>query len=166
MKIKPTKRFEWSRGFTFIELLITMLIMTIVFTFGYANYRDFSRKQEIEGAQRLLKSDLRLAQKQASTGHKPSGSACDDPEDLSGYKVESTSSTAYRISAVCSGGEITTKNVYLTQGYSNIVVSSFSVTFNVLAQGTNLASDLQIDLSQTVGLLTRMIVISPEGTIN
>ena len=58
-------------GFTLIELMVVMLIMSLLFGLGFANFRDFQRRQILEGAVRAVKGDLRYAQELALAGRKP-----------------------------------------------------------------------------------------------
>ena len=66
--LKPKKS-----GFTLIEILVSMTIIGFLFSFGYASFRDFSRRQALAGVVKQVQGDLRLAQQKALSGEKPSG---------------------------------------------------------------------------------------------
>ena len=83
------RRLFWnSSGYTLVELTIVVMIMAILFTVGYGNYRSYQRRQYLETAVRQVVSDLRLSQEYALSGRKPVdplGNAC-ETSTLSGYR--------------------------------------------------------------------------------
>ncbi len=128
------------KGFTIIELLIAMVIMSLVFTVGFANLRQFASRQKIEGAVREIKADLRLAQQEAVAGKKPAGPECDSAtgETLVGYEFRYEGPTSYSIYAVCTNGNVEIKTVDLSQKYPDVEISSFTnFTFEVLSNGVS-----------------------------
>ena len=46
-----------SKGYTLIEILVVISIMAILFTVGFAGYRDFSRRQVLLGAVNQIQGD-------------------------------------------------------------------------------------------------------------
>ena len=63
---KPLKCF----GFTFIELLVVISIVTLLSVVVVANYRTFSSKRTVRNVAEELKGYLVLAQKSAQAGKK------------------------------------------------------------------------------------------------
>jgi len=151
-------------GYTLIEILVGMTIISLIFSVGYASYRDFARRQALEGSARRLEADLRLAQEQALAGKKPSTIACTGGELLIGYDFYAETATTYKIQANCSGGLVDVKTVEIAE---EITLSSSPnrFTFKVLGRGTDLSTAADITLTQTATGNTFGITVSPEGEI-
>jgi len=101
-------RIDSSKGFTFVEMMVVMMIMAILFGAGYANYRAFSRGKAIESVAEEVASDIKLTKELASSGKKE----CNDnlTEVLNGYRfIVSMDSDTYRIETVCSASNRTIK---------------------------------------------------------
>ncbi|MFV1917387.1 MAG: Tfp pilus assembly protein FimT/FimU [Patescibacteria group bacterium] len=156
------------RGFTLIELLIVMATMALLFSFGFANYRGFARRQMVQSAARQIKADIRLAQTQALSGVKPTGCV-----GLNGYNFDpDLINQSYEIIPNCiSGSPGAIKTVSLpsdiamnidpicyavpaSEPFSCAVLGCGSscqlVLFNVVGQGTNVPSGSNVTI--TVGL--------------
>lgn len=157
-------------GYTLIEILVALSIAGILFTSGFASFRDFSRRQLLAGSLRSLKGDLRLAQGYAFIGKKPPGGNCDDPSLLDGYRFFVFSSTRYIIRAYCSppGGQIDVKVVDLP---SDVTIANAPpnpinpITFKSLGEGTNLSVDTIIRLTQTSTGKTADVIVTQGGEI-
>lgn len=147
-----------QKGYTLIELIVGITIISIVFTIGYASFREFSRRQALTGITKTIKGDLRLAQQLALTGEKPSTGSC---TTLEGYTF-TPSSDSYILVANCSNGDITIKTILLKD---EIVLTGSSVQFKVLGQGTDLSSDVTLNLSSSVAGTSADIVIGTGGEI-
>jgi prepilin-type N-terminal cleavage/methylation domain-containing protein len=135
------------RGYTLIEVLVSLTIIGLLFGFGYANFRDFSRRQAVVAAGRMVVGDLRLAQQKALSGEKPDGCL----GSLETYDFERVDQSNYKILAACSGGRVAVKDQAMP---SDIFISSFSpptISFKVLGRGTNVPADADaiITLTQT-----------------
>src|SRR5512135_1934557 len=96
------KNALFQSGFTFIELLLAIVIMALIFGVGFANYRGFQQRQQLTAAARAFKADLRYTQEQALAGTKPVGCVI-----LDSYRLSWVSSTSYDISALCDAGAAT-----------------------------------------------------------
>lgn len=151
-----TKSFK---GYTLIELLIVITITSIIFGVGIAGYREFSRRQSLTGVLKKTKADLRLAQQLAITGQKPTDVTC---PILNGYTFTRNSASSYQIIASCSNGNTVIKDVDMP---SDTTISAGSVTFKVLAQGTNISAPLTFTIANTANNATGTVVVGTGGDI-
>jgi len=153
-------------GFTLIELLVVMTIIGILFGIGVAQYTQFNRRQVLEQAAQELKNNLRWAQTKATNGEKPFGCTVLDGYGVSFFSGGSNPDT-YEIRAVCGGieqGETKTFSLPSVIKF-NPLPSPSSLLFKVLAQGTDLNSDLTINLVFTGTSLQKSVGVSKNGKI-
>ncbi len=156
-----------NKGYTLIEVLVVISIMAILFTVGYAGYREFSRRQVLIGAVNQVQGDLRKAQQLALSGVKPNDPKCNSPELLNGYIfVIDSSGTAYSIQSSCTGGNVQSEDlVNLPLGIS-ISISSGPLMFKVIGSGTNISNeDTVLTVSQGATGDSRTITIGSGGDI-
>ena len=130
-------------GFTLVELLVTITIITLVFSIGLAQYNRFNRRQILVRAKDQLISDLRLTQSKALSGEKPVD--CNSTP-LLGQKLDFTSNSNYQIIAVCSSDIVVKSGISLPQGVIK-QAGPDEVFFKVLSQGTDISGTAQIILS-------------------
>ncbi|MBI4029221.1 MAG: prepilin-type N-terminal cleavage/methylation domain-containing protein [Candidatus Blackburnbacteria bacterium] len=144
-------------GYTLLEVLIVLVIITTLFFGGYTAYREFSRRQALQNFYKELVVSSALAREKALSGEKPSG--CNG--NLVGYQMSFDSST-YSISAVCNSVvSVTTYSIP-----SGIVVSGFTnYTYKVLGKGTTLTDSLSVTLTQSSTGKTINATISREGVM-
>ncbi|MFC1649735.1 Tfp pilus assembly protein FimT/FimU [Patescibacteria group bacterium] len=155
-------RSRLQYGFTFIEILVAMGIMIMVFTLGVGSYREFARRQQINSASRDIKADLRHAQQEAIVGKKPNHIDCSN-SDLIGYRVHYIDNTSYEIIADCVDGPVSVKTKQYSPD-SDIEISPFpDFTFNALAKGVSSSQTIQIT-QVSVGV-SRDIQIDQYGEI-
>lgn len=117
------------RGFTLIEVLVTLSIAMLLTGGGIAAFIRFNDRQSVQTAARQLQTVLRSAQVKARAGETPSG--CDR---LTGYRVQTTASNSQVVlSAVCTNGVIT----HTVSNLPNNVISegSYAITFANLYGG-------------------------------
>ena len=157
-------------GYTLIEILVAITIVGLLFGVGYVNFRDFSRREAIAGAGKLLQGDLRLSQQMALSGQKPQDVSCNTPNLLNGYDFHIVSASEYTIKANCSGGVVTTvaKDVILPSDITfSPIPSPNPVMFKVLGQGTNIpsGSTVTVALIQSQTSNTYSIKIGSGGDI-
>ncbi len=152
------------KGYTFVEVLVSLTIVGLLFSFGFANFRDYSRRQALAGVARNLKGELRLAQSKASAGEKPA--AC-SASILSTYSFQIINSTSYKITADCSGGiNVDIKTVSFPEGVT-MSPASGTVSFKVLGQGTNIIAggSVVITLTQVGTNNTSLVTVASGGEI-
>jgi prepilin-type N-terminal cleavage/methylation domain-containing protein len=158
----PNLKYQKSKGkndsgYTLIEILVALTIIGLLFSFGYVSFRDFSRRQAVSSAAKMVEGDLRLTQADAITGQKPDG--CNTT--LESYSFNVRSSSRYTIEANCAATPIIVKDVNLPSG---ITISPLPglLKFKVLSQGTNIgAGNWVLTLTQTgTGNIAKVIVTS------
>lgn len=148
------------KGFTLIELLIVLTVLGLLFSFGFVNFRDYSRRQHLEGVATTLKGDLRLAQGKALSGEIPAGCL-----NLSGYDFRIRSANSYRLFANCDIDRVI-KNVTLPVDIT-VSPNPTTITFKVLGNGTSLAegTEVQIVLTQIQTGQTARVWVTSGGEI-
>ncbi len=60
-------QYPVSRGFTLVELMIVVALMGIMAAIAAPNYRDYMTQNRLNGAARLVMTDLMYARSQAAT---------------------------------------------------------------------------------------------------
>jgi prepilin-type N-terminal cleavage/methylation domain-containing protein len=80
----PRRLYQIQFGYTMIELMVVMLIITTVTVIGLAGYNRFNDAQRVKQAALTLKNNLRLAQNNAFSSLKPNDPQC---KVLNSYKV-------------------------------------------------------------------------------
>lgn len=163
-------RLNSEKGYTLIEILVTLTIIGLLFGVGYINFRDFSRRETIAGAGKLLQGDLRLAQQMALSGQKPQDVSCNSPNLLNGYDFSVVSPSEYTIKADCSGGVVSTlaKDVNLPSDITfSPIPSPNPVVFKVLGHGTNIpsGSTVSVTLIQSQTSNTFVVNVGSGGDI-
>lgn len=150
-----------EHAYTLIEILVSLTIVGLIFGVGYISFREFARRQALVGAARSLRGDLRLAQEQALAGKKPIGCTV-----LDGYRFSAASGSVYSIMAGCSNGNfsIGKDSVPFPSGVSMNPVPG-NILFKVLGQGTDLASDVEVNLVQEATGNTLKVTITTGGEI-
>ncbi|KKR90387.1 hypothetical protein A2434_00625 [Candidatus Woesebacteria bacterium RIFOXYC1_FULL_41_14] len=154
------------KAYTLIEILVVLTIVGVLFTIGYVGYRDFGRRQALAGVAKTIQGDLRKAQQSAMSGIKPTGFACANPQTLVGYFFQVASQTSYTIGASCSGGNINTDSVLITDGITISTPSPNPLLFKILGAGTNIPpGGASIVLTQTATGKTLTVSIGPGGDV-
>ncbi|KKR30707.1 hypothetical protein A2715_01665 [Candidatus Woesebacteria bacterium RIFCSPHIGHO2_01_FULL_39_32] len=161
-----------NHGFTFIELLIVIVVMALLFSVGYAGYREFQARQGIINVTRKIKADLRLAQEYALSQRK----LCAANDFLLGYEFVA-SSTSYEIRAYCDRSlpgpdyTVSVKIENLPTGFSLIRIPVNTVPrFNVLGRGVYISlppntPSMTIRVRETSSGAYKDIIIKSSGEI-
>ena len=162
------KHFLINSGYTLIELLVGLSVIGLIFSFGYVNFRDFSRRQALDSAARDLKGQLRFTQERALSGQKPPNSNCDSPNRLDGYNFNIASNSNYTVEAQCSGGVAVIRNINLSENVTISIPSPNPILFKVLGQGNNIpdGTSITLTLTQVESGNTQDITIGSGGEIN
>ncbi len=157
---KPASK-NIEHAYTLIEILVSLTIVSLIFGVGYISFREFSRRQALAGAARSLRGDLRLAQEQALAGKKPIGCTV-----LGGYRFSTASESVYSIMAGCSNGDfsIGKDSVSFPSGVAMSPIPG-NILFKVLGQGTDLGSDVEVNLVQETTGNTIKVTITTGGVI-
>ena len=155
-----------KKGYTLIEILVSLTIIGAIFGFGYASFRDFSRRQAVADAAKLIQGDLRFAQENAMAGQKPAG--CNTT--LDSYSFNRLSSTRYTIDANCGAATVTVKDVNVSFGITLSTPSPNPIKFNVLGRGTNVdgsggSENWELILTQEVTTNSVTVIVTPGGEI-
>ncbi len=152
----------YYNGFTLIELLIVLAIMMTLFGVGFANYRGYSQRKQIDAIAESIASDLQLAQEYASSGTRPSGFNCEPPETFSGFVYSKVfGQPTYQLRARCSNDTYSNpvKAVTIPTGYFLGGVNE--IQFLSLGKGVNPAGTINVS---RVGQM-RSIIVTSTGEI-
>lgn len=152
-----------KKGYTLIEILVSLTIISLIFYFGFVNFRDFSRRQTLESEARMLKTKIRAVQQLSLSGERPSGITCRAPAVINGYLLKFYE-RYYEIKALCGENESLVERVDLSSG---ILLSSTSPTllYKSVGDGTNLTSDLVLTLTQEQTGNRIFIVVEKTGEV-
>jgi prepilin-type N-terminal cleavage/methylation domain-containing protein len=156
-----------KNGYTLIEILVGLTIIGIIFGVGYVGFRDFSRRQLLQTASRMIKSDLRLAQSKALAGEKPNDARCTGTEVLNAYEFIIVDSDTYRVNAKCSGGDVEIKVHELGSDDMTMTSATNPIIFKVLGHGTNIPNPTEIiSITQISTGRIVSVTVSQGGEIN
>ena len=147
------------KGYTLVEILVVVSIIGLLFSFGFVNFREYSRRQQLKNAATALSGNLRMAQEKALSGEVPAGCV-----GLKSYGVK-INATDYRILARCAS-DIQIGRVNLVAVTAAAVPQS-TVSFKVLGSGTDIpvGSQMVITLTQTETGQTTTVTVTPGGEI-
>ena len=159
--------YQNQGGYTLIEILTVLTIIGMLFGVGYANFRGFSQRQVVLDTNRTIQGDLRLAQQMALSGQLPDDPKCTTPNTLNGYDFKVYSTTEYKIEANCTGGVVTSKDVFSSSGILFSAPSPNPITFKILGNGTNIvsSSNAAIVITQTGTTNKSTVTVSSGGGI-
>jgi Tfp pilus assembly protein FimT len=127
-----------------IELLIAVVTMALMFTVGFANYRDFQTRQVLKGAVEKVKGDLRFAQQLSLAGRKPVGCVV-----LNSYTFKYVSDTKYQIIANCSDNDYQVGSEYdISERFGDVKIQNnfVDVVFRILGRGVISNSTIILEL--------------------
>lgn len=118
------------QGFTLIELMIVITLMTLLFGGGVASYRRLERRQSLNNVCNKIKEMALTAQKRARVGDRPTGCT-----RLNSYRVRlsSASPANVRLEAICSNTTLTIEDYPV---HARFALTTFgTMTFKVLQGG-------------------------------
>ncbi len=156
-----------KKGYTLIEVLISLTILGIFFGFGYANFRDYSRRKALEGVVEGVKSELRFTQSKAIAGEKPDNPNCQGINILDSYSFVIVDTNTYSIRANCSGGVVSIKDSEVLDEGVSMSSTLATISFKVLGKGTNIpeGETVVITFTQSKTNDTRTLTVTSGGEI-
>lgn len=164
-------KFRAWRGYTLVEILIGLTILSLMFVGGYTAYREFVRRQLLNNTAGEIKLNLNLARQKSLASERPSAGECNNK--FLGYTV-TFAATAYTISPDC---DVTDPGIlspyvktYTLPGFVTLTVSGTAVPnrilFKVLGGGADVAaSGAVITLRHTEVGNVKTLTVSTSGVI-
>lgn len=143
------------RGFTIVELLIIISIISVLVLFGFSAFTKAQERQQVQQAKEQIYTILQGAQKAAYVGDK------DCSGTLLGIDV-TFSGSDIRTRALCSGGN----GALVTSTVANVTFTNNpQIEFNPLSQGVNLGAAASRNLNYTLNGVNYRFTIYSTGTI-
>ena len=128
------------RGFTLIEIIVSVTILLLLSGLFIANYTGFNSSQTVRQAASDVIANLLAVRTMASAGIKPAG--CDT---LVGYTVKFPDPATYTAQALCQVGEIPEITTYtLPTGVKFPSPLPASITFYALNRGASADQTISI----------------------
>jgi prepilin-type N-terminal cleavage/methylation domain-containing protein len=154
--------FNQKKGYTIVEILISMAIIGTIFTLGYVGFRDFSRRQILSAAQSMIIDDLHLAREQAIAGKKPA----DCTGSLNGYSFQ-VLTDGYEVVADCSISDAAIKQVSLSEGLTLDLPTPNPIIFKPIGVGTNVdkTAEAIITINQVITQNKSYVSVSSTGEV-
>lgn len=149
-----------SRGFTFIELLVSVSILLLLAGLLVAGYNGFNSSQQVTQAAATVRNNLRAIRTAASSGVKPVG--CDT---LVGYMVNFSDNSSYASSVICSSGAVQNGSIISSYSLPNgihFVPVPQTIIFYPIDRGASIAESIVIKGSSK----TETISVSISGIID
>lgn len=113
-------------GFTLIEILVSISIVSLLTGLTIAGYGTFNKKQTVKTAAYQLASNLRLAQQKAISGEKPSGCT----GNLQSWQINITANNYSQV-VVCINPDFST-TINTTVFPTNVTSSTGTITFSAM----------------------------------
>ncbi len=160
--IVSTHMDKSKNGFTLIELIVVIFIITLFAGMSLANYGRFNEEKKLDEEVKKLSATLYLARSKASA-------ADADPaicSDFKGYRVSiDSSSSSYILERECANSFTTIETQNLPTS-TTIKAVPTSVFFKSLNAGTDLTSQAKITVKNSVLLKCADVTVQPSGVIN
>ncbi|MBI4067478.1 type II secretion system protein [Candidatus Gottesmanbacteria bacterium] len=120
-----------KNGFTLIEILVTVTILSLLIGGSIAGYSSFNQKQKLKSSGLTLKNTLRMAQSRSYTGE-----GCPAPTPFAGWNVDLANRSIYALCGYNTPTPQPTIKFYL-QPNITIVAPPPPILFRSFPQGTN-----------------------------
>lgn len=148
-------------GFTLVELMVVVAIVSMLSVVGIVSYNSFSNKQQIVQAGRTMKEVLRDAQSRAFTGEY---AGCPTPPNtLKGWQVDFSNSS---MAAVCTIPVAQPTVKYDLRAIVTVTAPN-PLIFTSFPKGTNNPSTISVCLTQPeITPPYYKINVDPNGNIN
>lgn len=153
---------KYQYGFTLIELLVTIGVLVFIGSGGYGAYREFIRRELLEGTYQELKTNLSLTRQRALSGVRPSG--CGATDSLLAYEVTFTVSS-YTTSAICGGSTIGDRSYILPDGIRFTTTRPTSIRYKIIGEGAQISGSSSVVLESIATQETKTVNFTPEGLI-
>jgi len=118
--------FQFSKGFSLIELLVVTAIIMVVTGFGLAGWTKFREKSLINSAAAGLKTELRLVRSQAINGKKPTSGCL----TFDGYQIDSSLVVRACCDGSCNGS---TRAIEVNPAIDLTFSAEFPIMFHALS---------------------------------
>lgn len=166
---------HFARGYTLIEILIALTIMSLIFGIGFSGFRDYSRRQTLESIARQVRGDISTAKERALAGTKPASpnAQCDTPHTLMGHGIFAVGGGAsYQLYAICTNGTSFIDTRTMPTGFTIVRTFPFgcpidSTYFRVLGLGTSIQTgcDATFTITNTASSQTTVVTMTSSGEI-
>jgi len=142
-----------SNGFTLIELMVVLALISLMSVVAIASFVKFNQSQTFQAGVNDFITALNFARASAASQVKPKTSAlnCKASSSLSYYKVTINTVSSYSVVAVCGDGNVTVSTYSFPQNvqFSGGDVAK-NIVFSILTGGATGANQVTISgYSQT-----------------
>ena len=167
--IRILEKVKSVAGFTFIEILVVITVISILSGIGIAGFVSFSRSQTLNTAVNDVISVLNLAKSRSGSQVKPDY-LCLNTDTLSGYEVKiSVATPNYEMDVRCTRGGISlilppVLSKKLPNGYSFDSTSGTSFFFPLLIGGVVRTGGTTIIIKDAYGS-SKTITVDASGNI-
>ncbi|MBI5358527.1 prepilin-type N-terminal cleavage/methylation domain-containing protein [Candidatus Amesbacteria bacterium] len=137
-----------NRGFTLVEMLVSIGIVMIIFSAGIASYRNATRNQALDSDVSLIIQTLNIAKTNVNSGKKINCAS-----SLEAWQI-SFSQSSFDLQELC--GSAFTTNTYRLSSNNIITANPAIIKFYALGQGAT---------TGTINIGSKTITISSTGVI-
>lgn len=152
-----------TRGFSLLEMIITVSIVLIVFGGGLAAFIRFNDRQRVQATASEIRQFIKSAQTRARVRDNPNQAGC----TLQGYRVTTTGALA-TMSLLCGSSKFSTNVGVERARYtvpSGITVSSMSINFYTLAGSAEVLTPIDNEIRVNGGNVFYMFRVEESGEI-
>lgn len=128
-----------ARGFTLIEIVVSVTLLLLLSGLFIANYNAFNSSQTVRQTAATLIRNLQAVRTKAAFGTKPT-----DCDTLVGYTVKFPDLATYTAQAVCQVGEIPEVTTYTLPTGVTFSPTPGSITFYALGRGASANQTISI----------------------
>lgn len=156
-----------SIGFTYVEIMVVIGIITILTSFGLVGYTRFNKKQSLQQTAETVKTKIRDVENKALVGEKTLKGGICDGLPLNYWRFSVFSTTTYRINGSCGS----TDTAFGQQDFvlpADLVFTSAvgtAVIFKPMAQGTTSSINIDFVIRQPTTGTISTIRVTPSGEI-
>lgn len=147
------------KGYTLLEMILVIAIVTILSGVTFAKYRDILYKARLEKNVAQMIDQISLARNRTLSKDLSPLPSC---SPFAGYTIKITSDITYTVSIRCG----LTDNVLNTYTTDKTIFTTVGTTFNFVPPLAQLVSSQTITVKETVANKCASITIEPVGTIS